>query len=287
MKNRKTSIIALVALLVVALVGGTVAYWTQTSTIDNPFETGKQYGSTIVEKFTPKDGEDWLPGVEVEKKVSVSNDGDTDILVRAKLTETWKYKGENNFYINLDGKAPYTVQQAGGDAGKTDGKTAGDNSVVVKNIATNGKWTTAGADGWCYYTVNLKKGEATENWLESVMLSKDTDMGAPMTTFYVAVDANGEEWYTLAGDLDKAPKYVTINGGVATAADKDEQGAQPVTYGKHEIKIDPNAKGYSDSEYVLTVTVQTVQATREAVNATFGDGNTFTIPAGCEAWVLR
>lgn len=287
MKNRKTSIIALVALLVVALVGGTVAYWTQTSTIDNPFETGKQYGSTIVEKFTPKDGEDWLPGVEVEKKVSVSNDGDTDILVRAKLTETWKYKGENNFYINLDGKAPYTVQQAGGDAGKTDGKTAGDNSVVVKNIATNGKWTTAGADGWCYYTVNLKKGEATENWLESVMLSKDTDMGAPMTTFYVAVDVNGEEWYTLAGDLDKAPKYVTINGGVATAADKDEQGAQPVTYGKHEIKIDPNAKGYSDSEYVLTVTVQTVQATREAVNATFGDGNTFTIPAGCEAWVLR
>lgn len=286
MKNRKTSIIALVALLVVALVGSTVAYWTQTSTIDNPFETGKQYGSTIVEKFTPKDGEDWLPGVEVEKKVSVSNDGDTDILVRAKLTETWKYKGENNFYINLDGKAPYTVQQAGGDAGKTDGKTAGDNSVVVKNIATNGKWTTAGADGWCYYTVNLKKGEATENWLESVMLSKDTDMGAPMTTFYVAVDANGEEWYTLAGDLDKAPKYVTINGGVATAADKNEQGARPVTYGKHEIKIDPSAKGYSDSEYVLTVTVQTVQATQEAVDATFGGGSTFTAPQGCN-WKLR
>ena len=286
MKNRKTSIIALVALLVVALVGGTVAYWTQTSTIDNPFETGKQYGSTIVEKFTPKDGEDWLPGVEVEKKVSVSNDGDTDILVRAKLTETWKYKGENNFYINLDGKDPYTVQQAGDVAGKTDGKTAGDKSVVVKNIAANGKWTTAGADGWCYYTENLKKGQATEKWLESVMLSKDTDMGAPMTTFYVAVDANGDKWYTLAGNLDKAPKYVTINGDVATAADKDEQGAQPVTYGKHEIKIDPNAKGYSDSEYVLTVTVQTVQATQEAVDATFGGGSTFTAPQGCN-WKLR
>lgn len=282
MKNRKTSIIALVALLVVALVGSTVAYWTQTSTIDNPFETGKQYGSTIVEKFTPKDGEDWLPGVKVEKEVSVSNDGDTDILVRAKLTETWKYKGENNFYINLEGKDPYTVQQASGE----DGKTAGDKSVVVKNIATNGKWTNAGDDGWCYYTVNLKKGEATEKWLESVMLSKDTDMGATKTTFYVAVDADGETWYELAGNLDKAPKYVTTNGVVATAANKDDTGAQPVTYGKHEIKIDPNAKGYSDSEYVLTVTVQTVQATQEAVDATFGGGSTFTAPQGCN-WKLR
>lgn len=286
MKNRKTSIIALVALLVVALVGSTVAYWTQTSTIDNPFETGKQYGSTIVEKFTPKDGEDWLPGVQVEKEVSVSNDGDTDILVRAKLTETWKYKGANDFYSNLVGKDPYTVYQAGDENGKTDGKTAGDKSVVVKNIATNGKWTAADEDGWCYYTENLTKGQKTAEWLKSVMLSKDTDMGAPMTTFYVAVDANGETWYELAGNLDKAPKYVTINGGVATAANKDDTGAQPVTYGKHEIKINPNAKGYSDSEYVLTVTVQTVQATQEAVDATFGGGSTFTAPQGCK-WKLR
>lgn len=286
MKNRKTSIIALVALLVVALVGSTVAYWTQTSTIDNPFETGKQYGSTIVEKFTPKDGEDWLPGVEVAKEVSVSNDGDTDILVRAKLTETWKYKGANSFYIDLKGKDPYMVQQAGDVAGKTDGKTDGDKSVVKKNIAKNGKWTDAGDDGWCYYTENLTKGQTTAEWLQSVELDKDTDMGAPKTTFYVAVDADGKTWYELAGNLDKAPKYVTINGGVATAADKDTTDAKPVTYGKHEIKIDPTAKGYSDSEYVLTVTVQTVQATQEAVDATFGGGGTFTAPQGCN-WKLR
>lgn len=288
MKTRKTSIIALVALLVVALVGTTIAYWSQTSTIENPFSTGDQYGSTIVEKFTPKDGEDWLPGVKVPKSVTVSNDGNTDILVRAKLTETWTRKSGGDAYISLDKKGPYTIDQAGGTAGLTDGLTTGDQSVVRKNFAPGGKWTDSQADGWCYYKTNLTKGNKTAPWLDSVELVKDIDMGAPINTFSVAVDESHTKWYKLPAGTTETPKYVTINDadGTAKSVDKDATGAKPVLYGKQEIKIDPTAPGYSNSNYVLTVTVQTVQATKDAVNAVFGSGMATAQPDGCN-WNLR
>lgn len=286
MKTRKTSIIALVTLLVVALVGTTIAYWSQTSTIKNPFSTGDQYGSTIVEKFTPKDGEDWLPGVKVPKNVTVSNDGDTDILVRAKLTETWTRKGGAAPYISLDKKGPYAIGQAGGTAGLTDGLTTGDKSVVQKNFAPGDKWTDSQADGWCYYKTNLTKGNKTEPWLDSVELVKDIDMGAPINTFSVATDDKAATWYTLPAGTTETPKYVTIKDGKATPVDKNATGAQPVLYGKQEIKINPAAPGYSNSNYVLTVTVQTVQATKDAVNAVFGSGMATTQPTGCK-WILR
>lgn len=282
MKTRKTSIIALAALLVVALVGTTIAYWSQTSKIENPFSTGDQYGSTIVEKFTPKDGEDWLPGVKVPKNVTVSNDGDTDILVRAKLTETWTRKGGTAPYISLEKADPYNP----GQTSKTDGKTTGDKSVVQKNFAHNDKWTAPQADGWCYYKTNLTKGNSTAPWLESVELVNDIDMGKPTNTFYVAIDDPATKWYKLPDNTTQTPKYVTIDGDKATSADKDTPNAKPVRYGKQEIKIDPAAPGYSNSDYVLTVTVQTVQATQDAVNAVFGNGTAFTKPTGC-TWTLR
>lgn len=280
MKTRKTSIIALVALLVVALVGTTIAYWSQKSTIENPFSTGDQYGSTIVEKFTPKDGEDWLPGVKVPKNVTVSNDGNTDILVRAKLTETWTRKNGTDPYISLEGVPVYNP----GQTNKTDGLTTDDQSVVQKNFAHNGKWTEPQADGWCYYKTNLTKGTSTAPWLESVELVKDIDMGAPINAFYVATKDNpgNEDWYKLPDSTTQTPKYVTIKDGKATPADKPTAETKTVLYGKQEIKINPTAPGYSNSNYVLTVTVETVQATKDAVDAVFGGGTTFAKPTGCD-----
>lgn len=282
MKTRKTSIIALAALLVVALVGTTIAYWSQKSTIENPFSTGDQYGSTIVEKFTPKDGEDWLPGVKVPKSVTVSNDGNTDILVRAKLTETWTRKSGGDAYIKLEGAPVYNP----GQTNKTDGLTTDDQSVVQKNFAHNGKWTEPQADGWCYYKTNLTKGNETAPWLESVELVNDIDMGAPINAFYVAIDDPATKWYKLPANTTQIPKYVTTTGDNAASATEGATGAKTVLYGKQEIKINPTAPGYSNSNYVLTVTVETVQATKAAVDAVFGGGTTFATPTGC-TWTLR
>ena len=194
MKIRKTSIIALVALLVVALVGSTVAYWSQSSTIDNPFDTNI-YGSTIVEKFSPQDGEDWQPGVKVNKDVTVMNEGTTDILVRAKLTESWTRKNGDTAYITHDPQDVYNVHQDDVE----DGLTTGDTSVVYKYFALNTKWTaTADNDGWFYYTENLKGGNTTDKWLDAVELAGDADMGKKVTTFYVSIDTGAANtWYAL------------------------------------------------------------------------------------------
>lgn len=284
MRTRKTSIIALVALLVVALVGTTIAYWSQTNTIENPFNTGKLYGSTIVEKFTPKDGEDWQPGATVDKEVTVKNEGDTDIVVRAKLTETWTRRDGSSTtppYVNLDNNDVYEVHQNNA----TDGLTTGDKSVVHKNFDTVGKWTTApDTNGWYYYKENLAGGAVTDPWLKSVQLDKDIDMGLSTTTFSVAVDDPATKWYKLDGTT-KVPKYVTISGDTATVAAEGVSGAQAVKYSKLESKIDSVKAGYSDSDYVLTVTVETVQATKAAVDAVFGGGTPFTVPTDW-TWTL-
>ncbi len=281
MKNRKTSIIALVALLVVALVGSTVAYWSQSSSIENPFDTNT-YGSTIVEKFSPQDGEDWQPGVKVNKDVTVKNEGTTDILVRAKLDETWTLKGQTTPYKVVNPKNVYVE----GQNSETDGKWDSDATVVIKHFADGmNKWVL-GEDGWYYYTDNLKSGLTTDKWLDAVELMDKADMGKKVTTFKVTTDAtvtDSTTWTTLPEGTKEVPAYLTADG---KGSETMVAGAKPVTFSKKETKTDPTDHGYSNSNYVLTVTVETVQATQEAVEAVFNKDGNFVKPGAC-SWTLR
>ena len=258
-KNKKTMGI-IIALVVVAIVGGTFAYWNQTHTVENPFNTGKKYTSTVVEDFNPEEGVDWQPGVDVNKTVRVVNSGNQDLIIRVKLDEKWVRDGETDPYKELkaevDGDKIYTANQAEA----TDGLVELDDSVVLKHLSSSAKWIDGG-DGWYYYTVNLKEGETTDNWLESVELHDELDLGAIETKKYITaattIDADTEwEEYT-----DEMPK-------------KDSNG-DTVLHNKTETvyKKDSDDKdliGYVDSNYTLTVTTQTVQATKEAVLASFG-----------------
>ena len=119
-----------------------------------------------------------------------------------------------------------------------------------------------------------------------VELLDDADMGVMKTTYYVTADETVDEdttWYAYTG---KMPAYIDANGDACQAGD---DGAQPVLHNKTEVAyVDADHMGYSDSDYVLTVTVQTVQATQEAVNHMFaGSAETeFTAPEGC-SWELK
>ena len=88
--NKK--VVGALGLAAVALVGGTFAYFTQTSTIDNPFDTAK-YGTVVVEDFKPEDGEDWTPGAQVNKDLYVDNTGDRPVVVRVKFEDIWSRNG--------------------------------------------------------------------------------------------------------------------------------------------------------------------------------------------------
>ena len=97
MRNKKAA--AILGVAAVALVVGTFAYFTQTSTIDNPFDTGK-YSTVVTEDFKPKDGEDWEPGVEVNKDLYVHNTGDRNVVVRVKFEDIWTRDGEQFKYVD-------------------------------------------------------------------------------------------------------------------------------------------------------------------------------------------
>ena len=88
-KSKRKLIVALSGALALALVAGTLAYYTSTNTLDNQMKTA-QYGNELEEKFTPK--EDWQPGEKVDKEAGVNNTGDYDLFVRIKMGEEWTLK---------------------------------------------------------------------------------------------------------------------------------------------------------------------------------------------------
>ena len=72
-KNKKIAGVA--GLAAIMVIGGTFAYFNQTMTVTNPFDTGK-YDTNVTEDFKPEDGDNWEPGAEVNKDVTVKNTGD-------------------------------------------------------------------------------------------------------------------------------------------------------------------------------------------------------------------
>jgi alternate signal-mediated exported protein len=292
MKFQQKTAAAMIGLLTAAIVGGTYAYWNQTSTIDNPFDTSK-YGSTVVEDFKPEDGEKWQPGSEVNKDVAAVNTGDTDLIVRARLDETWTRKDDpgtaaNEAVIYKDstgastGTSAYDVYSSN-QVNAADGLTAADGSVVTKTFSTSANWI-AGTDGWYYYKVNLPGGATSDKWLDSVELLNDADMGKMLTTYYVTADetiTTSTQWFPYIGTM---PAYILADG---TPCLKDETGALVVRHNKTETTYNSaNELGYSQSDYDLKVTVQTVQPTQEAIDAVFGSGSSFAAPTGTN-WTLK
>ena len=72
MSKKNKSLIAFLLVLCVGLVGLTIAYFSNSTTIDNEFNT-KEYGTTYTEEFVSPDN--WLPGDTTDKTVTVTNSG--------------------------------------------------------------------------------------------------------------------------------------------------------------------------------------------------------------------
>ena len=261
-KNKKIAGVA--GLAAIMVIGGTFAYFNQTMTVTNPFDTGK-YDTNVTEDFKPEDGDNWEPGAEVNKDVTVKNTGDYDVLVRVKLTEKWVNKTTSNTVAeNTTGLK--------GDASQVDAKdglTTGDYSVVEKTLnAAN--WVYNDADGYWYYNKNLKAKTDTGKFLDAVKLMENADMGKYTVKNY----------YTKA---ETKPAETEIGNNPDTQWVKYE-GTMPegTTHTMAVTRLDENASGYADSDYTLTITAQTVQATDAAMKDAFG---LTAQPTGCN-WNL-
>lgn len=262
--NKKAA--ALGGLAAVAVVGGTWAYFNQTAAITNPFSTGR-YGGSIVESFNPSEGDNWQPGATVDKEVVAENTGNSPLLVRVKMAETWSRNGMAGTMPNItsaDGDAFLNVSQAD----PKDGETATDDTVVHKNLADNDAWEKAD-DGYWYYRGQLAPGATTESLLESVTLDKETDMGLYATTYKYCTTpgkdskpGDNTEWKVAENGEEDADMLV------AAEAAKEEGNSFHV---KKETALDEAHPGYADADYELEITIDMVQPTEDAVVDAWGE----------------
>jgi len=149
MKNRKSLIIILL-ILTIGIVGLTIAYFANSSTITNTFNTNP-YGTTVTEEFVSPDN--WLPGTSTDKSLTVTNTGQVDEAVRISYTEVWTSRSAKN--NNEEGDLP--LSQNG-------------NTAALIHFTNTDDWTTVTENGttYRYYNYKLETNQTTSELLDYV-----------------------------------------------------------------------------------------------------------------------
>lgn len=263
MKKMSKKATALAGLGVLAVVGGTFAYYNQTVSLENPLTTGK-YENELIEDYTPPT-EELKPGATLDKKVGAKNTGDYPVMVRIRMDEVWRRNGDTNGFIkhsskvdagNTDEFAAIEIGAKGGyedefiatQGSDTDGQVNGDDSVVRKNLTKDYRedWIYNPNDGYWYYNKILYKGDVTEkNLLDSITLASNVDLGKYIQKdWYYIGDAENADGI---GEEDWIEYWVTRENGAVTGIkvmlpdpeDNDKKEKTPVT--------DTNNDGFIDA----------------------------------------
>ena len=103
-KSHKKIVAVLAGFLCLAAVGTSMASYTNTVTIKNPFSTEGPSGVILAENFNPDST--FLPGETVQKQPYFKNTGDVDLILRVKVNERWKDDKGNTVSDKGDPNAP-------------------------------------------------------------------------------------------------------------------------------------------------------------------------------------
>lgn len=171
--------------LMVGVVGGSLAWFTDNDSVTNSFATEgdpSNSGIDIVEDFNDVKAGQMLPGNTVTKAVQVENKATYDQYIRVKLTKVWKDKDGN--IIDKVGEEVLNKELIELNFGENLGAEAN-------------KWTKNG--DYYYYNSKVEKADGTDGLgnditnklLESVTLSKNASNIYKNLKFDVIVDAEG------------------------------------------------------------------------------------------------
>lgn len=159
MKNKKIAIMIAAVTVTVGIIGGTLAWFTSSDSVENIFTTG-EVKEKIEEVFTPPT--EWLPGDVVNKDVWVNNTGKSDAFIRV-----WFEVKVENLDGNLDVMPASEIKEnmelkftdfvtGSNPKWMADGKES-----IVENTYTTSKY---------YYSEIVSPKEGTEKILDSVTL---------------------------------------------------------------------------------------------------------------------
>lgn len=150
----KKPLLAIGLLLLVGVVGTTLAVFTNTVDIPNLFKAAT-YHTEVEENF--KSPEDWLPGTTTPKTVIARNTGDVEVAVRVSYEESWK--SQNGATL------PLAQNQSGTNV------TA---AVINFSNVDNGHWILKEENGkkYYYYYKKLAKDGVTDSFIESVTFNE-------------------------------------------------------------------------------------------------------------------
>lgn len=168
MKKKIIALSLIVALVAVAVIGASLAYFTDTSdTAENVFTIGNVDIELAEESWVPEDAENVYPGQTLPKDPTVENTGANPCFVRLHVTGLDALGSADNLLITLD--------------------EIGENWVV---------------DGeYIYYTVELAAGDTTPAAFQSITIPAAADGSVTDGTVYVtaeAIQSQGFDDYTAA-----------------------------------------------------------------------------------------
>ncbi len=255
MKKKIKVLLGMASLMVATMIGSTWATDTKSIMTGNEFQTA-YYQTELVEEFTSPD--DWKPGMETEKMVWLENTGEVPAIVRAVLKQEWIRT--EDVEATLDpAKGPEKIPPLKGEK---------------------------------YPSLKLKNGEyaAQINFNEDavVMLRTDDSDENPFGVSYVdsmeeakgkwllaseEPDANGNWYVYYIGVVEPESETPVLIESVTMNPKVENTIIRSRTYyeGDKQITVDEvnSESGYDCAEYTLTVTMTTVQATKDAVGDVF------------------
>lgn len=211
MSKKKIIGLCIAGVLAVGSIGGSLAWFTSSDSITNPFSTAStdnpsdpNSGIKIHEDFKPEEAKNKLPGDEVKKQVNVINKAKYDQLIRVKIKKVWKdAKGKEKSDLNTKNIILNFEK-----------------NLTDSNKPEEGKWIE-GSDGYYYYNGIVNPDGQTANLLESVTLSKDTTNEFKGLNFDVVVASEGVQAANGAvNDSWKDAPQVIKDLGVGTNAHK-------------------------------------------------------------------
>jgi len=166
--KKKKNLIIMICLLFILAVGVTFALFYSGNSLANVFEVGN-YNVVTSETFTSPDN--WVPGVEIPKSITATNNGDISAAFRLKFEEKW----ENASGTDITSSVPSDAV-----------------SITKQNVS---KWFYNSDDGYYYYNYTLEPGDTAPSLIRGIVLNSSLVSNASCSmdgnTYNCTSDLNG------------------------------------------------------------------------------------------------